>query len=155
MTREDFIMSLAENITMVTILCIVAGLLIGWYVTQSYYKSHETSGGFVVEPSEFPPTPPKKRYRQSWQFINLANTGDNQTLNHTVCMMSRKGYAFQPDASNAGVLAFMKLEEAPEATGLNELTDADIERLRKQAEEIRKEYESKKARNYDSKMYQG
>lgn len=114
MNREDFIISLAENITMVTILCIVAGLLIGWYVTQSYYKSHETSGGFVVEPSEFPPPPPKKRYRQSWQFINLANAGDNQTLNRTVCMMSRNGYDFQPEASNAGVLAFMKREEVPD-----------------------------------------
>ena len=115
MTREDFIMSLAENITMVTILCIVAGLLIGLYVTQSYYKSHETSGGFVVEPSEFPPPPPpKKRYRQSWQFINLANAGDNQTLNRTVCMMSRNGYDFQSEASNAGVLAFMKWEEVPD-----------------------------------------
>ena len=145
MTREDFIMSLAENITMVMILSIVAGLLIGWYVTQSYYKWRETSGDLAVDPSELPPPPPpEKRYRQSWQFINLTNAGDNQTLNRTVCMMSRKGYAFQPDASNAGVLAFMKWEEAPEATGPNELTDADIERLRKQAEEIRKEYESKK-----------
>jgi hypothetical protein len=147
MTREDFIMSLAENITMVTILCIVAGLLIGWYVTQSYYKWHETSEDLAVDPPELPSLPsPEKRYRQSWQFINLANAGDNQTLNRTVCMMSRNGYDFQPDASNAGVLAFMKLKEAPEATGPNELTDADIERLRKQAEEIRKEYESKKSK---------
>ena len=115
MTREDFIMSLAENITMVAILCIVAGLLIGWYVTQSYYKSHETSGDLAVDPPELPSPPsPEKRYRQSWQFINLANAGDNQTLNRTVCMMSRNGYDFQPEASNAGVLAFMKWEEVPD-----------------------------------------
>ena len=115
MNREDFIISLAENITMVAILCIVAGLLIGWYVTQSYYKWHETSEDLEVDSPELPSPPsPEKRYRQSWQFINLANAGDNQTLNRTVCMMSRNGYDFQPEASNAGVLAFMKWEEVPD-----------------------------------------
>lgn len=39
--REDLIMALAEDITMVMILSIVIGLVAGWYFTYLYYHSHD------------------------------------------------------------------------------------------------------------------
>lgn len=38
--KEYFIMNLAENITIVVILSLVLGLVIGWYLTMHFYKSH-------------------------------------------------------------------------------------------------------------------
>lgn len=39
--REDLIISLAENITMVMIMSALLGLVIGWYFTYLYYHSHD------------------------------------------------------------------------------------------------------------------
>jgi len=41
--KEELIMKLAEDITMVMILSIIGGLLIGWYATYVYFKSHKVS----------------------------------------------------------------------------------------------------------------
>jgi uncharacterized protein YneF (UPF0154 family) len=46
--KEELIMKLAENITMVMIFSIIGGLLIGWYATYVYFKSHKVS----ASPSE-------------------------------------------------------------------------------------------------------
>ena len=54
--REDLIMALAEDITMVMILSIVIGLVAGWYFTYLYYHSHdpeETDLAKRLPPSRF------------------------------------------------------------------------------------------------------
>ena len=62
--REDLIMALAEDITMVMILSIVIGLVAGWYFTYLHYHSHDpevTDLAKRLPPSQLPaPTPPKR-----------------------------------------------------------------------------------------------
>jgi hypothetical protein len=38
--KEDLIIKLSQDITIVMILSLVLGLVIGWYLTMHYYKSH-------------------------------------------------------------------------------------------------------------------
>lgn len=124
--KEYFIMNLAENITIVVILAVVVGLTIGWYLTMSYYESHSVPGGFIVEPSEPSPVPPPKRYRRLWKFVNVNNAGDNHTLNRSVLSLTSQGYEFQPEASHADYLAFMKLVEETEETEPNKIMNYNI-----------------------------
>ena len=122
-------MNLAENITIVMILAMVAGLTIGWYVTMryyEYYESHSVPGGFIVEPPDIPPPPPPKRYRRLWKFINVNNAGDNHTLNRSVLSLTSQGYEFRPEASHADYLAFMKLVEETEETEPNKIMNYNI-----------------------------
>lgn len=54
--REDLIMALAEDITIVMILSIVIGLVAGWYFTYLYYHSHDPEVTDLAErlpPSRF------------------------------------------------------------------------------------------------------
>ena len=63
--REDLIMALAEDITMVMILSIVIGLVAGWYFTYLYYHSHDpevTDLAKRLPPSQIPAPAPPERY---------------------------------------------------------------------------------------------
>jgi hypothetical protein len=150
--KEDLIMSLAGNITMVMFLSCLFGVLIGWFFTHLYHISEKSKedDDEHVRSIEWPPRTPEplKRYRSRLRFINVENAGDNSTLNRTVIDLEMDGYVYNPEKSVAGVLAFEKLEEAPEAEGPNELTDAEIERLRRETKKIKEEYEQRKQKYY-------
>ena len=65
--REDLIMALAEDITMVMILSIVIGLVAGWFFTYLYYHSHDpevTDLAKRLPPSQIPAPAPPIRYRR-------------------------------------------------------------------------------------------
>lgn len=134
--KEELIMKLAEDITMVMVLSVLLGLVLGWYFTHLYHiskKPKEDDDEHVI-PIEMPlqrfQTLP--RYRSHLRFINVENAGDNPTLNRTVIDLEMDGYVYKPEKSVAGVLAFEKLEEATEAERPSELTDAEIEELRQE-----------------------
>lgn len=124
MTYEEYILSLAENITIVMILSIVFGLVIGWYFTRLYYKSDPDDDDDNVGESQTKQILSPKRYRQLWRFVPVVQ--NIKVLQQNADYMTKCGYSYQPDASNAGVLAFMKYEEATEAKYPNELTDEEI-----------------------------
>ena len=129
--KEELIMSLAENITKLMILSILFGLVVGWYFSHLYHigkkqnDDNESSSHYEPLPRYIKPV------RKRVHFINIENAGDNSTLNHIVSDLEKKGFVYNPQASLAGVLAFEKLEEAPRAEYFNELTDAEIDELRK------------------------
>ena len=115
--KEELIMSLAENITMVTILSILFGLVVGWYSSHLYHickkqnDDNESSSHYATLPRYIKPV---KQYRKHVRFINIENAGDNSTLNHTVSDLKKKGFVYNPQTSLDGVLSFEKLEEAPD-----------------------------------------
>lgn len=78
--REDLIMALAEDITMVMILSIVIGLVAGWYFTYLYYHSHDpevTDLAKRLPPSQLPaPTPPKRYCHDNDQYEHTEQIDD-------------------------------------------------------------------------------
>ena len=78
--REDLIMALAEDITMVMILSIVIGLVAGWYFTYLHYHSHDpevTDLAKRLPPSQLPaPTPPKRYCHDGDQYEHTEQIDD-------------------------------------------------------------------------------
>ena len=89
--REDLIMALAEDITMVMILSIVIGLLAGWYFTYLYYHSHDPEVTDLVKrlpPSQLPASPPHDKCQDCDNVKGCVTCHDGDQYERSVLNMS-------------------------------------------------------------------
>lgn len=89
--REDLIMALAEDITMVMILSIVIGLVAGWYFTYLYYHSHDpevTDLAKRLPPSQLPTPPTHDKCQGCDNKKGCVTCHDGDQYEHSVLKMS-------------------------------------------------------------------
>lgn len=89
--REDLIMALAEDITMVMILSIVIGLVAGWYFTYLYYHSHDPEVTDLVKrlpPSQLPAPPPHDKCQDCDKVKGCVTCHDGDQYKRSVLNMS-------------------------------------------------------------------
>ena len=90
--REDLIMALAEDITMVMILSIVIGLVAGWYFTYLHYHSHDPEVTDLVKrlpPSQIPAPAPHDKCQDCDKVKGCVTCHDGVQWAHTNDPMSR------------------------------------------------------------------
>lgn len=89
--REDLIMALAEDITMVMILSIVIGLIAGWYFTYLHYHSHDPEVTDLVKrlpPSQIQAPPPHDKCQDCDKVKGCVTCYDGDQYERSVLNMS-------------------------------------------------------------------
>ena len=89
--KEDLIMALAEDITMVMILSFVIGLVAGWFFTYLYYHRHDPEVPDLVKrlpPSQLPAPAPHDKCQDCDKVKGCVTCLDGDQYERSVLNMS-------------------------------------------------------------------